>query len=315
VTVAGVADEGIVVERSGTCLSVRAGHATAGPRPETLLRAEPGRVAVVVDRSASAALHRLDRQLVYELGRRLQPYPGQPGSGVRLLVGGTARPAPDGGPPLAALLADQLGVEVVAPDGPLVVLRRGELFSAGPAAAWWGFVPGGMPSRSGARFPEPSWQAALPPDLSPAVRSGTVHVVPVPSGLWVRTAGTPPAELSDPGFAVPAAPERLAILAGRPGEPPPDVAGIAEVVTALPPVLRRRYVLVPYGPQPDGPPLAQRLADLLGEEVRATHALPVYADDGSLDLIAVDGAGRAAWRTRRTRRRRRRGRGRHRWRG
>ena len=136
----------------------------------------------------------------------------------------------------------------------------------------------------------------LPAGIDRCSPSGQVTVTPVPAGLWVRIAGGPAVELSDPGFAVPPAPDQLAVVVGRPGEPPPPVPGLAAVIGALPPTLRRRTVLVPYGPQPPAAaPIAQQLADRLAATVRATHGLPGYAADGSLRFVLVDDAGQATW--------------------
>jgi hypothetical protein len=295
VAVSGVAGGGVVVERSGACVSIRATGVLGDRRPEAMLPAEPGRTAVVVDDQGAAALHALDRGLLGDLDRHLWTVPGGRRQGLRLLISAAARPDGDGGPALAARLAEELGVEVVAPDGTLVVLGRGELFSVGAAGGWWRFARGRGPEWAGPRFPAPDWQSDLPADVGARVVSGAT-VTPVPAGLWVRGAGGPVAALSDPGFAVPPA-SILAVVVGRPGEPWPAVDGLAEVIGGLPPVLQQRFVLVPYGLEPAGQaPLAQRLADRLGVDVRAAHGLPGYAADGSLDFALVDDAGRRTWR-------------------
>jgi len=301
--VGGAAKGGVVVEWFAHCLVVRAAGAAATDWLPAIVPAESGRTAVVVDRSAVAALFGLDRGLLAQLGRQLETRPAGSAGGLRLLVGRSATPGPDATPPLAARLAGALGVEVVAPDGQLVVLGRGELFSAGATGAWCGFAPGGRVERSGSRFPSPAWQADLPLDFAPRASSAQVTVTPVPAGLWVRAAGRQAAELSDPGFAVAPAPERLALLVGRPGEVgrpsevPPPVTGLAEVVRALPAALREGYVVVPYGAQPgNSEPIAQQLARRLGADVLATHIVPWYAEDGSVDPVAVDEAGRPTWR-------------------
>ena len=290
-------DGAVVVERSGTCVSIRAASVAARRGLGMMLPVEPGRAVVVVDGSAAAALDALDRRLLADLSRHLPAAVGASPGGLRLLLGGAARSGVDGSAPLAARVAEALGVEVVAPDGPLLVLRRGELFSAGPAAAWWQFAPGRSAEPVGARFPPPAWQRDLPAGLGLRSPSRHVGVTPVPCGLWVRGMGGPVAELSDRGYAVPPPPERMAVLVGRPSEAQPAVGELAEVIRALPRALRERYVLVPYGPDPAGAaPIAQRLADELGADVWATHGLPSYAEDGSLDFPAVDASGRSTWR-------------------
>src|SRR3954452_11484902 len=107
-------------------------------------------------------------------------------------------PAPSGAPPLAARLADRLGVGVGAPDGELIALRGGELFSAGPGAGWLGFRRGGHPEWTGPRYPAPAWQGALAREFRTAKprafsrfrsrdrrSSGPVTVTAIPAGLWV----------------------------------------------------------------------------------------------------------------------------------
>ena len=283
-----------VVERVGAALVVRA-MGTNGSLGEvaTAALAEPNRVPVVVDPSASGALHTLDRRLLAQLAEQLSTCDGRGQPGMRLLAGGTGRPAPDGGPALADRLAERLGVEVVAPSGELLVLRGGELFTAGLCAGWLRFRRGLPPDRAGPRFPAPAWQPALPEQ---PFRSRRFMVVPTPAGLWVRAARSVPATLQDLGFGVPPDPERLTVLVGAPAEPPPDPDDLAEVLGQLPPALRRSLVLTPYGPQPAGAvPLAQMLADRLGAPVDCRHGLPYYGADRRQWLAMVDASGRPTW--------------------
>jgi len=184
--VVGVAEDSVVVEQSGHSLCVRSATDREGVAgPERVLRAEPGRTAVVVHASAADAVRRLDHRVLDVLGRAVsRDAAGRPAS-LRLLLSAGACPGSDGTPAVAARLAHHLGVEVVAPDGALLVSQRGELFSAGATAAWWAFVPGRSPALgAGPRFPAPAWQWHLPPDV--AARASTVDaaVTPVPAGLW-----------------------------------------------------------------------------------------------------------------------------------
>ncbi|MFB9840602.1 hypothetical protein, partial [Actinoallomurus acaciae] len=191
-------------------------------------------------------------------------------------------------------LADRLGMGVIAPDGELIALRGGELFSAGPGAGWLGFGPGAHPEWTGPRYPAPAWQSALPRELrSPKPRplsrlrgrdrrASPATVTAIPAGFWVRMAGSPPMPLVDLGFGVPVEPARPIVLAGAPGEQPPAVAELAAFFESLPPEVRDIAVLVPYGQHPAAcAALAQSLADRLDGRVHAYHALPHYATDGT----------------------------------
>ena len=131
------------------------------------LPSEPDGATVVVDASAASALDALDAHLLGELQDHVRAG-SSPGWDMRLVAARTGRPGPAGTPPVAARLASHLGVSVVAPDGEMIALRGGELFSAGPGAGWLGFRAGRGPEWSGPRYPAPAWQAELPSSFGPA---------------------------------------------------------------------------------------------------------------------------------------------------
>ncbi|MFD0490231.1 hypothetical protein ACFQ0O_27985 [Saccharopolyspora spinosporotrichia] len=286
----------IVVERAGTSVLVRAGGARdPGLAFADKMAAEDHRRAVVLDQSGYAALHGLDSGVLSDLAGALSRGRGRRPDNVRLVASGSGRTNPDGTPSLAARLAQELGVEVIAPDGELVILRGGELFSAGPGAGWLRFRRGRKAKHDGPRFPSPKWESALPADLGERV-AGRAGVVAIPAGLWVRIGGAKPASLADTGFGVPPG-ERPRILVGAPGEDLPEVADVAKIVQALPEPLRQNFVLTVYGPEPAwAVPFAQRLAGYLGVPVRASHAMPYYAGTGVRSMVAIDRAGRPTWR-------------------
>ncbi|MGH3381687.1 MAG: hypothetical protein ACRDP6_43865, partial [Actinoallomurus sp.] len=284
----------IVVERAERALVIRSADADEGAVGFAAeLPAEPARATVVVDASAAGALQALDDRLVESLRSRLYAdFP--PGSEMRLVAAKAGRTDPSGAPPLAARLADRLGVGVVAPDGELIALRGGELFSAGPGAGWLGFRRSGEPEWTGPRYPAPAWQSALPRALRttkprPLSRlrdrresTGRVTVTAIPAGIWVRGAENAPFPLTDLGFGVPVEPSRPIVLVGAPGEPLPGVGDLTAFFRTLPADLRETTVLVPYGHPPETcVALAQGLADRLGVAIRGYHALPHYAMDGT----------------------------------
>ncbi len=294
---AGVSGSAIVVERSGSSLVVRSADADgAGVGFAAALPPEPSRTTVVVDASAIGALNALDAELIGQLEDRLPPRAPASRRDMRLVAARTGGQGPSGGPPLAARLADRLGMGVVAPDGEMIALRGGELFSAGADAGWLGFAPGRRPEWNGPRYPAPPWQDALQsarPSPRPRARHCTSSATPIPAGLWLRVDGAAPLPLVDLGFGVPVEPARPVILVGAPSEPLPDLAELADLIDTMPATLRETVVVAPYGQEPGAcAALAQDLADLLGTTVRAYHALPYYAVDGTCRFAAFDDTGR-----------------------
>jgi hypothetical protein len=301
---AGESGTAIVVERAGSALVVRSVDADAsGVGFAAALPPEPSRTTVVVDASAVGALHALDVDLLRRLVDRLNV--GGPGSAmcdVRLVAARAGGPDSSGAAPLAARLADRLGVGVVAPDGELIALRGGELFSFGPGAGWLDFRPGSSPQWTGPRYPAPAWQAALPREFQlrrPRVfarrrpSAPPVTVTAIPAGLWVRASGSAPLTPADLGYGVPVEPERPVVLVGAPGEPTPDVAELADFFASLPSDLRKSVVLALYGQDPDAYAiLVQKLADRLRTSIHAYHALPHYAVDGTRRFVLFGSTGR-----------------------
>ncbi|MEV0405998.1 hypothetical protein [Actinoallomurus sp. NPDC050550] len=257
-----------------------------------------------MDVSAEGALQALDPYLLGQLRDHLTV--GAPAASpwdMRLVAARTGRPGPDGTPPVAERLADGLGVGVIAPDGEMLVLRGGELFSAGPGAGWLEFRrERRRPERAGPRYPVPPWQAALPPELGgpgtlgarghpPA--PGPVEVTAIPAGLWVRVAGCAPRPLADLGFGVPVEPARPVVLVGAPGEPVPRLEGLNGVVDSLATALRDTFVLAPYGQDSKTfAELAQGLADRMGAAVRVYDGLPCYAADSTRRFVVFGESGR-----------------------
>jgi hypothetical protein len=304
---AGAGGGAILVERADHALVVRSTDAdSAAIGFAAALPHERLRTAVVVDVSAEAALYALDDRLLEQLRNRLYAE-APPGAELRLVAARAGRPDRSGSAPLAARLADRLGVGVVAPDGDLMALRGGELFSVGAGAGWLGFRRGRHPEWTGPRYPAPAWQAELPREFRTArprplsrlrSRAREPYAVPVtvtaiPAGLWVRHAGAAPPALLDLGFGVPVEAARPIVLVGAPAERVPHLSELVTFFEALSPTIRENAVLVPYGQDPEAcAALAQSLADRLGITVRAYHALPYYATDGTRGFAVFNAEGR-----------------------
>ncbi|MFD2420770.1 hypothetical protein [Amycolatopsis pigmentata] len=230
------------------------------------------RTPVVVGASALPALARLDPWLVADLADATE-------GGLRLIAPKLGAMGEDGTLPPARRLADRLGVEVVAPDGTPDALPDGSLFVREPGAGWVSYQPERPRARSGPRHPSPWWQSRLPLTLPG-------HVTPVPAGLWVRRPGAPERP-GDPLHRGVPDHDRMYVVLGAPGEQPPEVTTVAEVLGAIPAEKRGGIVLASYGV----PDLGAAIAGELGTPVRMAHGVPL---DGR--PVHVDETGAFTWR-------------------
>ncbi|MBN1171976.1 MAG: hypothetical protein JXA67_07360 [Micromonosporaceae bacterium] len=230
---------------------------------------------------------------------------------VRLLVphAGSGRPAP------AALLAKRLGCTVVAPSGSLWVVPDHSLLVRGrdDMGAWRLFAPDGQSTAYGSRFPSPDWQPELltaPRDLTPdcsgphdiELAGDRVSLEAIPSGIWLRAPGSPPATADEVAFAAVARSDQFVILVGG-AEASEAVSprAVAELLRRLPAKLRRIAVIVerqPYDGLDRGPVLfVAAVASLLDEPVLASPGLPLLGtEDGTVSVTTTLGNG-AGWRT------------------
>jgi hypothetical protein len=201
------------------------------------------------------------------------------------------RPAP------AYQLASRLGVEVIAPAGPLLGVPGGSLFApAGRGAqrpgGWWRFAQGSAPSRVGWRYPAPSWDA----DLGDAGELGHDLVVEqVPAGLWLHRSGY--RSVTDLVYSVPVDPVDPALIVSHPAEVPLRADEVARALGVLPRRTLERLVFTPYGPRPvsDGR-LGDVAASVVRAPVRVRAGLPLFTAGGKRALVTVDSAGRPCWR-------------------
>lgn len=169
---------------------------------------------------------------------------------VRLAVSGAGVEDGSGLVP-AAVLAERLGVEVVAPAGCVVVVPGGTLFAE---AGWRRFEVGaadrgGPDVVMGRRFPMPGWQAGLDAVADEGPSVGLVRAV-IPAGVWLYPDSPDQATAScdDLAFAIPVDVDRPMLLVGRPGVPAPNPDAVVAVADRLPRTVRGNLVIVPYGP-------------------------------------------------------------------
>ena len=229
-----------------------------------------------------------------ELARQLRPWIHRGWESLRLVTSRAAAPltaAP------AQHLADLLDVEVVAPDGNLVVVPGGSLFvagsrdSAGPGA-WWRFRPGQPPVHAGTRFPKPYWESDLAGFTDPGVPG--LIVEQVPAGLWVRRPGK--VTRKDLAYSVPMETQWIALLVSRPGDPPLPALDFIRLAAALPEALRDQLIAVPYGDEPvDGFPLGAVMATAFERDVRVRNGVALQMNQYRRKVLTIDRRGIPGW--------------------
>lgn len=180
-------------------------------------------------------------------------------------------------------VADDCGLDVLAPDGPLTAGRGIGLYvnRTTGGTGWRRFGPG----CSGAvvvssRFPVPAWEFELP--HSPVVAQGAVAEC-VPAGLAIRPEGSSPAGLGDPAFGVPLNPRIPKLVVGA-----VTPAAVAEIINRLSAEVRADLLVVPAALPVTAPEWSRTLARLLGRPVTITTGLQVLGKDGGLRTVVPD---------------------------
>ncbi|MGW4210518.1 hypothetical protein ACWEIJ_21185 [Lentzea sp. NPDC004789] len=180
-------------------------------------------------------------------------------------------------------VADDCGVDVFAPDGPLTAGRGIGLYvnrTAG-GTGWRRFGPG----CSGAvvmssRFPMPAWEYELP--HSPVVAQGAVAEC-IPAGLSIRPEGSGPVGLADPAFQVPLNPRIPKLVVGA-----VTPAAVAEIINRLSAQAQADLLVVPAALPVTAPEWSRTLARLLGRTITITTGLQVLGKDGGLRTVVPD---------------------------
>jgi hypothetical protein len=201
------------------------------------------------------------------------------------------RPAP------AYLLAARLGIEVIAPAGPLLGVPGRSLFAPparGPQrrGGWWRFRAGTVPALVGWRFPAPRWEIDL--NAVGEVPRGLV-LDQVPAGIWLHRPGH--RSVTDLVFSVPVDPADPALILSHPSEPALHADDLRRAANALPPRAVERVILTPYGQRPvaEGS-VGEVAAAVLGKTVRVRTGLPLCAAAGQRAVVAIDDRGLPRWR-------------------
>ncbi|MDG4809484.1 hypothetical protein O7634_22280 [Micromonospora sp. WMMD1120] len=163
-------------------------------------------------------------------------------------------------------LAARTGVELLAPDGPVVAVPGGTWYAAGGTGAWgWrSFRRGVGCPVSANRCPTPAWEPALP---DRPTTLGRLVADPVPAGLLLRAATAVPAATGDPAYQVPVDPRGPVLVLRHTGRPPVSPADVAALFAGLPahfPVRVETALLDPSDAAPE-PAWFDALAALLGD--------------------------------------------------
>ncbi|WP_326550886.1 discoidin domain-containing protein [Micromonospora sp. NBC_01813] len=205
----------------------------------------------------------LGRPQAWQAVAEALPIAVPPRTSALLAVAGAGAPDDTGRVP-AAVLAEQLGSDVLAPAGRLLLVPGAALFAVD---GFRRFAPAAEPVAAGLRHPTPGWAADI--DALPAGGDPGLVRVAIPAGVWVHPHVPDLAApgLDDLAYAIPVDVDRPVLLVGRPGCPPPEVDEVLAVVDALPARLRTRLIVVPYG---SGAQVCRELTQTLSDRWRCT---------------------------------------------
>lgn len=197
----------------------------------------------------------------------------------------------------AQWLSERLHRTVLAPDGDLVRGYGGVLFvHSTPHSGWIRFQPGQSPVWEAKRYPAPMWDRAA---TQTRQSSAAGAVEPMPAGVWIRdsrhaeTLAEHRRRLVD---RVPCQPEHMTVVLGCPGTPPLSLDDVVRFWRELDEDARERTRFVQYGEVrlPEGEPLGQALADVLGTTVVCYTGLPIGGQN-QLEVRTVHPDGQLGW--------------------
>ncbi|MFI5494201.1 hypothetical protein [Actinoplanes sp. NPDC051859] len=202
------------------------------------------------------------------------------GSSVWLYVPDAGRRGADG-TVLAETVAELTGVAVVAPLGAVRRVSGGGVFAGDQDGSWLRFSDEAMVQPLGRRWPAPVWGQPLDEADLPARRG--LQLTPVMAGLWVLPAGSALPGPDDPGFHLPADPDRCVLLVGHPDAAELSVDDVVEAVDQLPHAVGEQLTVVPYGCGADvAIAIAERLSRQWAVAVAVATSFPDSTGDGEM---------------------------------
>ncbi|WP_434587666.1 hypothetical protein [Streptomyces sp. A5-4] len=237
-----------------------------------------------------------DADLWFRLGALLDSLRAKGAGRVRLVLSGAGDDQP-GRPCVARRIADAWELEVIAPDGAVLIAPGGVLFvQGGSGGGWWRFAPGEAPRKLGPRAPAPAWQEAV--GRVPVRTEGGCVVDQIPAGVVIRPAEAPEPDPDDLCFAVPVDHGRPTVLVGALHAEDVAADEVAAVLAALPVAQRSRVRLAPGGRR-DLLRLGHSVADMLGSELEVLTGLPLLADQAPFGTgprpTLLDVEGKPSW--------------------
>ncbi|GAA2679969.1 hypothetical protein [Streptomyces lunalinharesii] len=255
----------------GPHLVVAPDNAIQGPLAESLAALSTGARTLVVLTAARDAAAVLRRELA-EVARIAKE------RGVTTLVLATPglAAAGSGGPRPAELLADVLGLAVVAPDGVVSLLSDGRLKvvagATGTPASWWRCAPAQPSTRLGDTWPEPQAVRQHLPPVGPAV------VTEIANGYWITSAPSEqrPGALGDAW----AGEGTVTVVVGSPESPTVRPEQLAEAVRPRTGQGSQVVLSAPWSAPAPLYDMAARLAEDLDEEVLVSLGLPMPTASG-----------------------------------
>lgn len=191
----------------------------------------------------------------------------------------------------AQRLAEELDVEVIAPDGGVAALPGAALYAGHSVGGtgWHRFRPDRPAEFHGARFPLPEWESWLP---ATPVEVDDVVAVPAPCGLMVCDRRAAAGEFGDLAFGVPVNPRFPKLVVGGSG-PIPSPAAVAALLGGL---SEEPIMVVPAAPEAAAHTWQAELARRLSRDVVFSAGLQVGSPMGTSSTVVPDADGNLLFR-------------------
>lgn len=206
---------------------------------------------------------------------------------IWIVVSGLTRPRADG-LSMAQRLAEEIPADIVAPDGPLVLVPGGTLFS-GPHGGWNLFAAGSPPRNFAHRYPTPRWESTLPKG---STNAPGVLADQIPAGLFIRPSQGTPGDPVGGRTTVSQSPHHPRVLVSA---PPVDPGVLASLIGRLHPGVLGQVELVPTSPKALPIGQVRHLAAALGNDVLVSTGFVLRDGNGIERTVVHDDASGESW--------------------